>query len=126
MAISVFDLFKVGIGPCSSHTVGPMRAAAFFVKQLQENGQMYDTCRVVVRLWGSLSATGVGHGSDRATITGLTGKWPDEVDPLEAQHEIQQMLKPVPYCWQGVTPSVLTGLRICNCGMSFYLITLML
>jgi len=93
MAISVFDLFKVGIGPSSSHTVGPMRAAALFVKQLQENGQLYDTCRVVVRLWGSLSATGVGHGSDRATITGLTGKWPDEVDPLEAQQEIQQLLE---------------------------------
>ncbi len=92
MAISLFDLFKVGIGPSSSHTVGPMRAAALFAKQLREGGQLVDTCRVVVRLYGSLSATGIGHGSDRATITGLTGKWPDEVDPQQADQQIQQLL----------------------------------
>ncbi len=66
MAISVFDLFKIGIGPSSSHTVGPMRAAATFAQALREQGLLAQVSRVEVRLYGSLSATGVGHATDRA------------------------------------------------------------
>jgi L-serine dehydratase len=81
MAISVFDLFKIGIGPSSSHTVGPMRAAALFVQGLGERGELAQVRRVEVRLYGSLSATGIGHGSDNAVIMGLMGEWPDAIDP---------------------------------------------
>ncbi|WP_263261249.1 L-serine ammonia-lyase [Pseudomonas sp. RIT-PI-S] len=81
MAISVFDLFKIGIGPSSSHTVGPMRAAALFAERLGEQRLLADVKRIEVRLYGSLSATGVGHGSDNAVIMGLTGAWPDTVNP---------------------------------------------
>lgn len=81
MAISVFDLFKIGIGPSSSHTVGPMRAAALFVESLRQRGLVRQVSRVEVRLYGSLSATGVGHGSDSAVIMGLMGEWPDAIDP---------------------------------------------
>ncbi|NQD96950.1 L-serine ammonia-lyase, partial [Pseudomonas sp. CrR25] len=81
MAISVFDLFKIGIGPSSSHTVGPMRAAALFLGALRERRLLERVGRVEVRLYGSLSATGVGHGSDSAVIMGLMGEWPDSIDP---------------------------------------------
>ncbi|MDH1263054.1 L-serine ammonia-lyase [Pseudomonas sp. GD03944] len=83
MAISVFDLFKIGIGPSSSHTVGPMRAAALFVGALRERQLLERTGRLEVRLYGSLSATGVGHGSDSAVIMGLMGEWPDSIDPQQ-------------------------------------------
>ncbi|WP_462401709.1 L-serine ammonia-lyase [Pseudomonas sp. Marseille-QA0332] len=81
MAISVFDLFKIGVGPSSSHTVGPMRAAALFVQGLRERGELEQVERVEVRLYGSLSATGIGHGTDNATLMGLMGEWPDAIDP---------------------------------------------
>ena len=83
MAISVFDLFKIGIGPSSSHTVGPMRAAALFVQGLRERGELARVTRVEVQLYGSLSATGIGHGSDNAVIMGLMGEWPDAIDPSQ-------------------------------------------
>ncbi|NWA29302.1 L-serine ammonia-lyase [Pseudomonas gingeri] len=83
MAISVFDLFKIGIGPSSSHTVGPMRAAALFVQGLRERGELEQVTRVEVQLYGSLSATGIGHGSDNAVIMGLMGEWPDAIDPSQ-------------------------------------------
>ncbi|NMY51304.1 L-serine ammonia-lyase [Pseudomonas sp. WS 5011] len=92
MAISVFDLFKIGIGPSSSHTVGPMRAAALFSGALAERRLLERTARLQVRLYGSLSATGVGHGSDRAVIMGLMGEWPDEVDPSSIEPRIAQLL----------------------------------
>ncbi len=79
MAVSVFDLFKVGIGPSSSHTVGPMRAARLFVMRLQAAGLLDATHRVVVDLYGSLGATGKGHGSDKAVMLGLMGHEPDTV-----------------------------------------------
>ena len=88
MAISVFDLFKIGIGPSSSHTVGPMRAAALFITKLQDNRILDQVERVEVRLYGSLSATGVGHGSDRACVMGLMGLWPDRVDPHQASRDV--------------------------------------
>ncbi|WNM41453.1 L-serine ammonia-lyase [Micromonospora halotolerans] len=78
--ISVFDLFSVGIGPSSSHTVGPMRAARTFVAGLKADGQLADVVRVQAELFGSLGATGHGHGSDRAVLLGLEGEVPETVD----------------------------------------------
>jgi L-serine dehydratase len=80
MAVSVFDLFKIGIGPSSSHTVGPMRAARLFVQRLAHDGQLADVARVACHLYGSLGATGKGHGSDKAVLLGLLGEAPDTVD----------------------------------------------
>ena len=80
MAVSVFDLFKIGIGPSSSHTVGPMRAARLFGLRLQHEGLLAATARLRVQLYGSLGATGRGHGSDKAVLLGLLGLEPDTVD----------------------------------------------
>lgn len=80
MAVSVFDLFKIGIGPSSSHTVGPMRAARLFGLRLANEGLLATTNRVQVILYGSLGATGKGHGSDKAVLLGLAGHEPDTVD----------------------------------------------
>ncbi|MFN7665046.1 MAG: L-serine ammonia-lyase [Inhella sp.] len=80
MAVSVFDLFKIGIGPSSSHTVGPMRAARLFGLRLNGEGLLERTVRVQVILYGSLGATGKGHGSDKAVLLGLAGHEPDTVD----------------------------------------------
>ena len=81
MAISTFDLFKVGIGPSSSHTVGPMVAAKRFVDALQADDRLRATASVHVELFGSLGATGHGHGSLPAIVLGLRGARPDSVDP---------------------------------------------
>jgi L-serine dehydratase len=81
MALSVFDLFSVGIGPSSSHTVGPMRAARLFVSGLASDGLLGSVGRVHVELFGSLGATGHGHGSPRAVVLGLLGETPEDVDP---------------------------------------------
>ena len=80
MAVSVFDLFKIGIGPSSSHTVGPMRAARLFALRLRHEGLLANTARVMSQLYGSLGATGKGHGSDKAVLLGLAGHEPDTVD----------------------------------------------
>ncbi|MNO79942.1 L-serine dehydratase 1 [compost metagenome] len=80
MSLSVFDLFKVGIGPSSSHTVGPMRAAVTFVEGLEGEGLLHSVHSVKVELYGSLGATGKGHGSDKAVLLGLEGDYPDKVD----------------------------------------------
>ena len=80
MAVSVFDLFKIGIGPSSSHTVGPMRAARLFALRLAHEGKLAATARVQAQLYGSLGATGKGHGSDKAVLLGLAGHEPDTVD----------------------------------------------
>ena len=80
MAVSVFDLFKIGIGPSSSHTVGPMRAARRFAMRLRDDGLLDRAARVRCDLYGSLGATGKGHGSDKAVLLGLAGHEPDTVD----------------------------------------------
>ncbi|MBP4048562.1 L-serine ammonia-lyase [Chromobacterium violaceum] len=80
MAISVFDLFKIGIGPSSSHTVGPMRAARQFISRLEKDGQLDATVHVSAEMFGSLGATGKGHGTDVAVLLGLQGEQPDLVD----------------------------------------------
>jgi len=82
MAVSIFDLFKIGIGPSSSHTVGPMRAAARFTEHwLEGKGLLGQVARVTCELHGSLAMTGRGHGTDKAVLLGLEGAWPDRVDP---------------------------------------------
>ena len=79
MAISVFDLFKIGIGPSSSHTVGPMKAARSFVEGLEADGLLGRTAHVKAEMFGSLGVTGKGHGSDKAVILGLMGETPEGV-----------------------------------------------
>ena len=81
MAISVFDMFKIGIGPSSSHTMGPMRAAHRFLLGLEEKGCLDKTTRIKIDLYGSLALTGIGHGTDKALLLGLEGDLPDTVDP---------------------------------------------
>ena len=81
MAVSIFDLFRIGIGPSSSHTVGPMRAARLFALRLRHDGLLDRSARVVARLYGSLGATGKGHGSDKAVLLGLLGHEPETIDP---------------------------------------------
>ena len=81
MSVSVFDLFKIGIGPSSSHTVGPMIAARQFACHLRDTLGLAAVHHVTVELFGSLSATGVGHGTDKAVLLGLAGHEPDQIDP---------------------------------------------
>ncbi|MEX0695674.1 MAG: L-serine ammonia-lyase [Rhodospirillales bacterium] len=81
MFLSVFDLFKIGIGPSSSHTVGPMVALGRFMQALAETARTAEVARIVVTLYGSLAYTGKGHGTDRAIVLGLLGQKPDSIDP---------------------------------------------
>ena len=82
MAVSTFDLFKIGIGPSSSHTVGPMRAAARFVERwLEQPGRLQEVVRVRAEVFGSLALTGRGHGTDKALLMGLEGHLPNLIDP---------------------------------------------
>ena len=83
MKTSIFELFKIGIGPSSSHTVGPMRAALRFAERLREWGVLERTARIKVELYGSLALTGVGHCTDRAVLLGLTGEKPESVDTAQ-------------------------------------------
>ena len=104
--ISVFDIFKVGLGPSSSHTVGPMKAAAAFVQQLDGLNALQLTGRIAVEVYGSLALTGEGHGTFEAILLGLEGEMPDSIDlnsiperlahinsqaslPLDGKHEIE-------------------------------------
>jgi L-serine dehydratase len=80
MSISVFDLFTIGIGPSSSHTVGPMRAARMFAGKMDNAGNIEKVSRLTVHLYGSLGATGRGHGTDKAVVLGLEGETPESVD----------------------------------------------
>ncbi len=106
MAISAFDLFKIGIGPSSSHTVGPMRAARLFAAGLQTQGLLERVARVHCGLHGSLGATGKGHGSDKAVLLGLCGEEPETV-PIEAVEPTIAAIRPlvnwVNQCFPGVS-----------------------
>jgi len=93
MAVSVFDLFKIGIGPSSSHTVGPMRAALMFAEGLERDGLLARTVSVKVELYGSLGATGKGHGTDRGVMLGLMGDAPDTVDPDTINERLEAVRK---------------------------------
>ena len=88
MNTSLFELFKIGIGPSSSHTVGPMRAALRFTCELAAANLLDQTAKVTVDLYGSLALTGVGHGTDRAILLGLLGEAPDTVDPATVEANI--------------------------------------
>jgi L-serine dehydratase len=89
LAISVFDMFTIGIGPSSSHTVGPMRAARSFAQALEAGGTLGLTARVKAELFGSLGHTGRGHGSDRAVLLGLCGDAPETVDPESVDARVE-------------------------------------
>jgi L-serine dehydratase len=78
---SLFDLYKIGVGPSSSHTMGPMRAACRFARELECRGVLERVARVQVELYGSLALTGLGHGTDRAVLLGLAGNEPAAIDP---------------------------------------------
>ena len=91
MAVSVFDLFKIGIGPSSSHTVGPMRAARLFVARLAHEGALPATARICAQMYGSLGATGKGHGTDKAVLLGLLGHEPDTVDVEHIGEALRQV-----------------------------------
>ncbi|HEX3684920.1 MAG TPA: L-serine ammonia-lyase [Bryobacteraceae bacterium] len=91
MKTSIFDLFRIGIGPSSSHTVGPMRAARRFAAGLQERGLIGQAARVKAELYGSLALTGVGHGTDKALLLGLSGEMPEEVDPARVDSIVSEI-----------------------------------
>ncbi len=91
MRLSVFDIFKLGIGPSSSHTVGPMRAARRFAEALEQGGLLDATERVSVQLYGSLAHTGKGHGTDVALQLGLEGEMPEEVDTERVPERIARI-----------------------------------
>ena len=89
MKTSIFEIFKIGIGPSSSHTVGPMRAAREFVKTLDKEARLYQVARLKAELYGSLALTGRGHATDRAIMLGLLGETPDEVDPSSIETKVR-------------------------------------
>ncbi len=97
--ISLFDMFKVGIGPSSSHTVGPMKAGKQFVDDLVEKGLLNAVTRVAVDVYGSLSLTGKGHHTDIAIIMGLAGNQPDTVDIDAIPAFIRDVKRAVVCCW---------------------------
>ncbi len=108
--ISALDLFSIGIGPSSSHTVGPMRAARRFAGDLEQAGLLEDVARVRAELFGSLGATGRGHGTDKAVILGLAGEAPESVDPDAADRLIAELseshrLRLANRTWIGFDPS---------------------
>ncbi|MGW0704341.1 L-serine ammonia-lyase, partial [Streptomyces sp. NPDC002867] len=91
MALSVFDLFSIGIGPSSSHTVGPMRAARMFARRLKNEGLLAHTASIRAELYGSLGATGHGHGTPKAVLLGLEGNSPRTVDVESADDQVEQI-----------------------------------
>jgi L-serine dehydratase len=91
MTVSVFELFKIGIGPSSSHTVGPMRAAGMFARSLAADGLPDDVAGLRAELFGSLGATGHGHGSVKAVVLGLAGEEPETVDPAGADALVEDV-----------------------------------
>jgi L-serine dehydratase len=91
MTLSAFDIFKIGIGPSSSHTMGPMRAAREFALELKRTGVLGATQEIAVRLYGSLALTGLGHGTDRAILVGLEGAEPQTVEPDSLESAVQRI-----------------------------------
>lgn len=92
MSISLFELFKIGLGPSSSHTVGPMAAANEFLKLLISTQSLHKTDRVKIELYGSLALTGKGHGTDKAILNGLEAKQADTVDPQTMVPRMQEII----------------------------------
>jgi len=90
---SVFELFKIGIGPSSSHTVGPMCIACIFAKEAFDEKVLQECVRVKVDLFGSLGTTGRGHSSDKAVVLGLMGNLPQSVDMVEAKKRLKDTIE---------------------------------
>ncbi|MGO4238632.1 serine dehydratase beta chain, partial [Pseudarthrobacter sp. YAF2] len=119
MAVGVFDLFSIGIGPSSSHTVGPMRAAAVFAEELRASGVLAGVAELRVDLYGSLAATGHGHGTMTAILLGLEGFHPELILPAEVEERLAAIAEtgtlnlagavPLPY---GVADMVLRPLTV--------------
>jgi len=91
MVASTFELFKIGVGPSSSHTMGPMLAAAMFVERLADAGQLHEVTRVETLLFGSLALTGKGHATDRAILLGLSGQRPEHIEPDAADMLVEEI-----------------------------------
>lgn len=89
--VSVFQLFSIGIGPSSSHTVGPMRAARLFALELQSRGSLVHTEQLTIELFGSLAMTGKGHATDIAVLLGMEGETPEATDPNQVQARVQKI-----------------------------------
>src|ERR1700761_5467457 len=98
---SLFDLYKIGVGPSSSHTMGPMRAACRFARGLAEHGTSAQVERVQAQLFGSLALTGLGHGTDRAVLLGLAGNEPSTIDPAEIASTIASIREMHRLCLAG-------------------------
>ena len=93
MTVSVFELFKIGIGPSSSHTVGPMKAARLFLENAKQQGYFEDAVSLSTELFGSLALTGIGHGTDKAVLMGLEGEFPETVDPASVDQRSDKIQK---------------------------------
>ncbi|MGH2612904.1 MAG: serine dehydratase beta chain, partial [Rhabdochlamydiaceae bacterium] len=89
--VSLFQLFSIGIGPSSSHTVGPMRAAHLFATLLQDTFGLENISKITAELYGSLAMTGIGHGTDKAIFLGLEGETPEAVDPDLVDHRVARV-----------------------------------
>ncbi|CCQ44548.1 L-serine ammonia-lyase [Pseudarthrobacter siccitolerans] len=129
MAVGVFDLFSIGIGPSSSHTVGPMRAAAVFAEELKGLGKLADVASLRVDLYGSLAATGHGHGTMTAVLLGLEGFHPERILPDEVEERLAAIAEtgmlqlagavPLPYGVKDMVLRPLTVLPRHTNGMTF-------
>lgn len=97
----VFDLFKIGIGPSSSHSVGPMRAAEMFLAELADQSLLSSIQRIRVDLYGSLALTGIGHGTDVAVLMGLQGEVPDQIDPDSVSEKLREIRSGHQICLAG-------------------------
>ena len=106
MTVSVFDIFKPGVGPSSSHTMGPMRAAGRVVERLRAAGRLSSVARVVVKLYASLALTGRGHGTDRAVMLGLMGFDPATLDPDEGEAALVKLRSGGPMALGGEGPTI--------------------
>ena len=91
MNLSVLDIFKIGVGPSSSHTMGPMNAACAFVRGLESRGLLAQTDKVAAQMYGSLALTGLGHCTDRAVLLGLEGNEPATLDPAAMEPALQRI-----------------------------------
>jgi L-serine dehydratase len=109
MALSAFDLYSVGIGPSSSHTVGPMRAAKRFVDGLVDTGRLPEVARVQAELFGSLGATGHGHGSAKAVVLGLEGEEPATVDTESSDERVTAVREQRSLLLAGTKPIAFDG-----------------
>ena len=104
MPVSAFELFKIGIGPSSSHTVGPMLAARRFLSEASAEGVFDRIGEVIVELFGSLALTGRGHATDRAILFGLLGERPDRIDPDRALAQVDEVKRSGRLCLLGIRP----------------------